>query len=220
MTGTTPGGLHVPDHLQHAVLTAENENLLRLRQKTDADSLEASIQAAYLDTARYTDAAGVVRYKTKFDEAGTKALAKATMDALSYHVHSRHYTGMSPEVLASLAGVKDALGNSYLETQVQAVMGVSTAALEGTFKPDKTIDVAMIAGLGQQIGKGYDNRMLTAGLNKAYGSDVTKYRTGLLNLNGHFNLNPGLKETDLAGMGMEDLMRTYVSLLDQAQTRR
>ena len=213
----TPGGLTVPKGMAGLVLNDVNKRLLDSREKTDSVSLEASVTEAYLTAARYDDN-GVVRYRTKFDEAQATGLATKVVEALAYHINFRHFSGMDQALVAQLSQIRDPNGRSYAETVVRSMVDVDVKTVAEQFGDKVRLDA--VRTMASQYGKQYLQTVVVDALEKEHGQDLTKYREGVLNLNQVFKVAPAKQlETSLATAGLRELRSLYLQLLEKARTQ-
>ncbi|MBN1792762.1 hypothetical protein JW826_03700 [Candidatus Woesearchaeota archaeon] len=107
--------------------------LKKLEDRNHIDQIGPSVTDAYIGHAKFTDENGVVRYKTKFDQGEAEKLADKVYDQLVYHTHRRFFN-MDQEKLDSLKGIKDAQGNSYVDTVVRYHFDLDRSTLRKSLK--------------------------------------------------------------------------------------
>jgi len=94
------------------------KDIVEAEQKLHIDQLIPAINDAYVEATKYKDDKGVIRFKTKFSKEEAGKLSDKIYDTLGYHSHRRVF-GFTEQQYKDLAGIKDANGNSYIDSVTQ-----------------------------------------------------------------------------------------------------
>lgn len=106
--------------------------LANMQEDMKMNQLLPTVMDAFVNFpgVKYKDARGVEHYKTKFTAAETNKIAETLFDKLAYHFVLRRYGDMTPDLFEQFKKMKDAHGNSLLESELMRHAGVTLGELK------------------------------------------------------------------------------------------
>ncbi|MBT4651195.1 hypothetical protein HOC13_01610 [Candidatus Woesearchaeota archaeon] len=195
-------------------LTQKNRDLLDTEKKMDRSSLQPAIMDAYVSEAKYVEH-GVVRYRTKLDEAAAGNVADKVMREASYQIAKRQFN-MHDDNMSAVQMSTDANGTRYGDVVVEQMMGIGKGQILKILKDaPNTYDAT--TQLSAKMTETYGQRTDVTGITNKY-TTVPELRNAVVNTNEALGLN-ALGTVKVDEMGLDELIRTQLQLMGMGRQK-
>ncbi|HLD00337.1 MAG TPA: hypothetical protein VJC39_01200 [Candidatus Nanoarchaeia archaeon] len=197
-------------------LSPENQKFLGLKDQSGIEDLQKSILLNYLTSQKITKG-GVDYWKT---DADPKEISSLIVDELTFHLHRRNPPpGMTPELYEQLKNVTDTTsGKSYLDIITETKTGVNKPSLEQFLRTNGT-DLGAVSQLAGRVGGQYLQREVVGSLRKEFGTDLSKYKSGIKNLQQVHGVAQELTDETLSVTGLDEIVQAYVQAVFEANEK-